>query len=147
MITKKLATVNKDYNEMVRVKLTEVYKDITWLDLNEFRKVVIEDVDKIEKDINKFNKNLEKWWRAKRFDPMYRSDKYIEEKTEEAFQVALNAYKREKSIDIVFEETFDDEGNDILEFGVTKLISKYIVPVSLVSDLEVWEIKKFNLED
>lgn len=146
MITKKLSSVNKDYNEMVKNKLSEVYKDITGLDIEEFKKIVIEDIDTKEKEIKEYNDNLEEGKRAKVLDPWFRSDEYVNEKAEEAFQIALNAYKKENAIDITFEETYDSEGKDILLFGVTKLISKYTVDISLNTDLEVSEIKKFNLE-
>lgn len=130
MINNQLTGVSKKYNELVNDNLVNIYKDVTGLDIEKFREWVKEEVAKRKEDAVK---------NEKKFDTSYESEAYIEDKTKESFQIALDAYKKDNNIDITFEETFDAEGNAILVFGVTKVVKTYTVAIDFSYDLTIWE--------
>jgi len=139
MLQKKLKDINVAYNESTKEMLGEIYKTLTWLDVKEFRKVVLEDVTRKKADAEA---------KGETFDMGYLNPIYIDEKTWEAFQVALSQYKKDHNIDVYFEETYDEQGNSILEFGVTKVIEKFHIPMNFSHKMQFGKmVRKQIVED
>lgn len=131
MITKVLKDANYKFAEIKKEAISNVYKEVTGLDINDFYKGVLADVElRKEKAEAEFVP----------FDIGYESPVYINEKTEDAYNVAIAAFEKQNNISITFDETYDAEGKSILVFSVNQTIRRYIVNIDLECNWSVWEM-------